>query len=77
MVREGKPGVLHSMGSQRVRQNLATEQQQQAPDWTGEYTFPKCRWSILKDRIHVIKQMHFNECLKDKSYKIPFITTMK
>ena len=24
----GKPGMLHSMGSQRVRHNLATEQQQ-------------------------------------------------
>ena len=25
----GKPGMLHSMGSQRVRHDLATEQQQQ------------------------------------------------
>ena len=29
LVRTGKPGVLQSMGSQRVGQNLATEQQQQ------------------------------------------------
>ena len=27
-VRTGKPGVLQSMGSQRVRHNLGTEQQQ-------------------------------------------------
>ena len=24
----GKPGMLHSMGSQRIRHNVATEQQQ-------------------------------------------------
>ena len=29
MVKEGKPGVLQSMGSQRVGHDLATEQQQQ------------------------------------------------
>ena len=29
VVRTGKPGVLQSMGSQRVRQDLMTEQQQQ------------------------------------------------
>ena len=28
MVMTGKPGVLQSMGSQRVRQDLGTEQQQ-------------------------------------------------
>ena len=69
--------VLHSMGLQRVRQNLATEQQPQVPNWTREYTFPNCRWNILKDRIHVIKQMHFNKCLKDKLHKIPLMTTVK
>lgn len=50
---------------------MVTEQQQ-APNWTGEYTFPKYRWNILKDRIHVIKQMHFNECLKDKMIQNTF-----
>ena len=29
IVRTGKPGMLQSMGSQRVRHSLATEQQQQ------------------------------------------------
>ena len=28
MVRNGQPGVFQSMGSQRVRHNLATKQQQ-------------------------------------------------
>ena len=28
IVKDSKPGVLQSMGSQRVRHNLATEQQQ-------------------------------------------------
>ena len=30
MVKEGKPGVLQSMGLQRVRHDLATKQQQPA-----------------------------------------------
>ena len=29
----GRPGVLQSIGSQRVRHNLATEQQQQGTQW--------------------------------------------
>ena len=28
MVKDGEPGMLYSIGSQRVRDNLATEQQQ-------------------------------------------------
>ena len=42
--RTGKPGVLHSIGSQRVRHNQATEQQNQAL-WKAralclDYSFP-------------------------------------
>ena len=29
IVKDGEPGVLQSMGSQRVKNNLATDQQQQ------------------------------------------------
>ena len=33
MVKEGKPGVLQSMGSQRVGYDLVTEQQQWVQGW--------------------------------------------
>ena len=33
--RAGKPGMLQSMGSQRVRHNLATQQQQLIPNYSA------------------------------------------
>ena len=35
IVKDGRPSVLQSMGSQRVRHNLATEQQQKRESITG------------------------------------------
>ena len=44
--RTGKPGVLYSMGSQRVRQDLATEWQQLIPgDWSGT-TWSAFPWHV-------------------------------
>ena len=43
-VMDKKPGVLQSMGSQRVGHDLATEQQQQRETW---YQTSKWNW-ILK-----------------------------
>ena len=35
--RQGKPGMLQSMGLQRVRHNLATEHNNDATDMTHQY----------------------------------------
>jgi len=64
IVKTGKPRMLHSMGSQRVRHNLATEQQQQycfvwcfCPHlvvYSKYFTMVPCifRVSFFKNRLH-------------------------
>ena len=46
MVRDGGPGVLLSMGSQRVRHNWATEQQQY---WVLIIHYPKLKFSVFTE----------------------------
>ena len=46
MVRDGGPGVLPSMGSQRVRHNWATEQQQY---WVLIICYPKLKFSVFTE----------------------------
>ena len=48
---QGKPGILQSMGSQRVRHHLATEQQQDHMQWCNVIIHKKkqvkiCYWSL-------------------------------
>ena len=57
MVRDGGPGVLLSMGSQRVRHNWATEQQQY---WVLIIHYPKLKFSV------------FTEYLKSQEIKITY-----
>ena len=63
IVKTGKPRMLHSMGSQRVRHNLATEQQQYCFVWcfcphlvvySKYFTMVPCifRVSFFKNRLH-------------------------
>ena len=46
MVRDGGPDVLPSMGSQRVRHNWATEQQQY---WVLIIHYPKLKFSVFTE----------------------------
>ena len=46
MVRDGGPGVLLSMGSQRVGHNWATEQQQY---WVLIICYPKLKFSVFTE----------------------------
>ena len=45
--RTGKPGMLQSMGSQKVRHNLATEQQQQLEKKV------KAAWELITEKGHL------------------------
>ena len=53
MVRDGKPGMLQSMGSQRVRHNLAIEQQRYVPE--------VCRQKVKHKNAKVVLKVDFNK----------------
>ena len=60
----GKPGVLQSIGLQRVRHNLATEQQQ-SPCWrrAGERKLLVQKEAMLQNKLgsihqHAVKPIH-------------------
>ena len=55
-LRTGKPGMLQSMGSQRVRHHWATEKPQQSPAvQTGKLCLPGANSSTEEDKIAHIK----------------------
>ena len=51
IVKDGKPGMLQFMGSQRFRHDLATDQQQLPPDSLEESPEPQMRTVALADTL--------------------------
>ena len=81
--RTGKPGMLHSMGSQRVRHNWAAEQQQSGhwdltdvenllqPTIKNIYSYQE-DMNILQDKLYVRLQNKSPQILKGWNHKISF-----
>ena len=73
---EGNPGILQSMGSQRVRHNLATEKQSSTQCQTVGSSYPTL-FQVAETQIKNSEQWKCTPCLSSLFFEMPLLLSIQ